>query len=199
MQKPAITQVAIQETLANRWSGRAYDADKQVTPEQIIGLLEAARWAPSSYGDQPWRIVVFNKATNLPAWQAAFDCLMPSNQTWAKDAPVLLLGCANTVLDANGAANRFAQYDTGAAIENLCLQATHLGLMTHQMGGFYADKAREKFAIPEQFTLMAMISVGYAGNINELSDELKERELATRKRKLLGELFFSDSWEKPII
>ncbi len=195
MQKPAITSVAINETIAKRWSPRAYDATKQVSHEQIIALLEAARWAPSSYGDQPWRIVVCDKTTNPQAWQNAFDCLLPSNQTWAKAAPVLLLGCANTVLEYNGDANRFGQYDTGAAIENLCLQAAHLGLMTHQMGGFKSDVAREKFNIPAQFTPMAMISVGYFGDANDLPDDLKARELAERKRKPLGELFFNGSWD----
>jgi nitroreductase len=198
MQKPAITSVEILETITNRWSPRAYDASKTVTHEQIIALLEAARWAPSSYGDQPWRIVVFDKTTNPQAWQQAFDCLLPSNQTWAKNAPVLLLGCANTMLEYNGDANRFAQYDTGAAIENLCLQATHLGLMTHQMGGFKSDLAREKFNIPAQFTPMAMLTVGYQGDANDLPDDLKARELADRKRKPLGELFFAGSWQKPI-
>lgn len=195
MQKPAITSVAIQETIAKRWSPRAFDASKPVSHEQIIALLEAARWAPSSYGDQPWRIVVCDKTTNPQAWQAAFDCLLPSNQTWANAAPMLLLGCANTVLEYNGDANRFGQYDTGAAIENLCLQAAHLGLMTHQMGGFKSDVAREKFNIPEQFTPMAMISVGYFGDANDLPDDLKARELAERKRKPLGELFFDGSWD----
>jgi nitroreductase len=198
MQKLASTSVPIQETITKRWSARAYDATKSVSQQQIIALLEAARWAPSSYGDQPWRIMVFDKTTNPQAWQAAFDCLLPNNQVWAKDAPVLLLGCANTVLEYNGDANRFGQYDTGAAIENLCLQATHLGLMTHQMGGFKSDLAREKFNIPAQFTPMAMLAVGYEGDANNLPEDLKARELAERKRKPLGELFFDGIWDKPI-
>ncbi|MEQ1600004.1 MAG: nitroreductase family protein, partial [Methylotenera sp.] len=89
-------------------------------------------------------------------------------------------------------------YDTGAAAENLCLQAAHLGLMAHQMGGFNADKAHEKFNIPAQFTPMAMISVGYQGDANDLPDDLKARELAERKRKPLGALFFDGVWDKPI-
>jgi nitroreductase len=102
------------------------------------------------------------------------------------------------VFDHNGAPNRWAQYDTGAAAENLCLQAAHLGLIAHQMGGFNADETREKFNIPAQFTPMAMISVGYAGDANDLSEELKAREIAPRKRKEIAELFFAASWGKPI-
>jgi len=198
MQKPAITSVTIQETIAKRWSGRAYDATKPVSHEQIIALLEAARWAPSCFGDEPWRFIVWNKQADEKAWQQAFDCVVPNNQTWVKHAPVLILVCADTLFGHNQSPNRWAQYDTGAAAENLCLQATHLGLMAHQMGGFNADKAREKFNIPAQFTPMAMISVGYQGDANDLPDDLKARELAERKRKTLGELFFDGIWDKPI-
>jgi hypothetical protein len=108
MQKPAITQQAIHDLLANRWSGRAYDAAQSVSKEQVVSLLEAARWAPSCFGDQPWRYVVCNKADNLQAWQAAFDCLVPGNQSWAVDAPVLLLICADTLFSHNDKPNKWA-------------------------------------------------------------------------------------------
>ena len=199
MQKPAITSVAIQETIANRWSPRAFDASKSFSQEQIIALLEAARWAPSCFGDEPWRFIVWNKCTNESAWQRAFDCLVPNNQTWVKAAPVLMLVCANTLFGHNQTPNRWGQYDTGAAAENLCLQASSMGLMVHQMGGFNADKARETFAIPDQYTPMAMLAVGYEGDANNLPDELKTRELAERKRKPLGELFFTNTWGKPLV
>lgn len=199
MQKPAITSVAIQETIANRWSPRAFDASKSVSQEQIIALLEAARWAPSCFGDEPWRFIVWNKGTNESAWQQAFDCLAPSNQTWVKAAPVLMLVCANTLFGHNQTPNRWGQYDTGAAAENLCLQASSMGLVVHQMGGFNADKARETFAIPDQYTPMAMLAVGYEGDANNLPDELKMRELAERKRKPLGELFFDSAWGTPVV
>ena len=198
MQKPAITSVTIQEIIAKRWSPRAFDATKSVSHEQIITLLEAARWAPSSYNDQPWRFMVCDKTSNPTTWQTAFDCLAPSNQTWVKHAPLLLLGCANTILDVNQLANRFAQYDTGAAAENLVLQAASMGLAAHQMGGFNSDTAREAFKIPAQFTPMAMLCVGYEGDANDLPDELKTRELAERKRKPLGDLFFEGAWGKSI-
>ena len=198
MKKSAITQVKIQETIANRWSGRAYDVNKKVSHAQIIALLEAARWAPSCFGDQPWRFVVWDKNTDEKAWAEAFDCVVPNNQTWVKDAPVLMLTCANTLFGHNQQANRWGQYDTGAAAENLCLQAEHLGLMAHQMGGFNVDLAREKFNIPAEFTLMAMLSVGYAADIATVGGEALVRETAARKRKALTELFFDGSWGKPI-
>lgn len=194
MHKPAITQVAIDTTIAARWSGRAYDAKKSVSHAQLIALLEAARWAPSCFGDEPWRFVVWNKASNPEAWQQAFDCLVPGNQAWVIDAPVLLLTCADTLFGHNQKPNRFAQYDTGAAAENLCLQAANMGLMAHQMGGFDADLAREKFNIPAQYTAMAMISVGYPADISTLSGDTLARETAARTRKPLAQLFFDASW-----
>jgi nitroreductase len=198
MQKPAITQVAINDTIANRWSGRAYDDSQVVSHEQMIAMLEAARWAPSCYGDQPWRFVVLNKNTDPQSWQQAFDCLSPGNQTWAINAPVLLVVCADSLFQHNQQPNRWAQYDTGAAVENLCLQATSMGLMAHQMGGFNADAARQSFIIPEQYTLMAIISIGYPAPIEALEGEVLTRETAQRTRRQLNELFFAGQWGQPV-
>lgn len=199
MHKPAETQEPIHEIIANRWSGRGYDANIAVSKAQIISMLEAARWAPSCYGDQPWRFIVWDKNQDAAAWQKAYDCIMPGNQTWAKNAPVLILVCADTLFNHNQKPNRWGGYDTGAAALSLSLQATSLGLMTHQMGGYDGDKARAAFNIPEQYQTMAMLSVGYAADIDSLDDELKEREQAPRQRRELGELFYSDTWDKAVI
>lgn len=199
MKKPAITQVPINELLAARWSGRAYDASKKVSAEQTLALLEAARWAPSCYGDQPWRFIVWDKNTDAAAWQKAFDCLVPGNQAWVKDAPLLFLIAADSLFNHNGTDNRWGQYDAGAAAENLCLQASSMGLMAHQMGGFDSNKAREAFAVPAQYALMAMLSVGYPADIAILSGEVLERETAPRKRRELGELFYAGTWGRPVI
>lgn len=199
MQKPATTQAPIHDVIANRWSPRAYDATKAVNKTQIISLLEAARWAPSCFGDEPWRFIVWDKNQDAAAWQKAYDCIVPGNQTWAKDAPVLILICADTLFSHNEKPNRWSNYDTGAAAVSLCLQATSMGLATHQMGGFDGEKARAAFGIPEQIEMMSMLAVGYAADADTLSDELKERELAPRKRRPLGELFYDGVWNHPII
>jgi nitroreductase len=199
MKKPATTQVPIHDLIAGRWSGRAYDPARPVGGAQLVALLEAARWAPSCYGDQPWRLVVWNKGADAAAWQAAFDTLAPGNQGWVKDAPLLVLVCADTLFNHNGQPNRWAQYDTGAAAENLCLQAEALGLMAHQMGGFDPDRARAVAVVPEQFTLMAMIAVGYPADPAGFSEEVRERETSPRKRLSLDELFFAGEWGKPAV
>jgi nitroreductase len=188
----------IHDLIAARWSGRAYDGSKSVSREQTLALLEAARWAPSCYGDQPWRFVVWNQATDVAAWQAAFDTLVPGNQRWVKDAPLLVLVAADTLFSHNGQPNRHAQYDTGAAAENLCLQAEALGLMAHQMGGFDPDRIRAVAKVPAQYTPMALISVGYPADPASFSDDVAKRESAIRHRRSLGELFFDGVWTKPI-
>lgn len=198
MKKPAITSTPIHDLIAQRWSGRAYDPAKAVSREQTIALLEAARWAPSCYGDQPWRFIVWDRNTDAASWQRAFDCLAPGNQSWVKNAPLLMLTVADSLFNHNSQPNRWAQYDTGAAAENFCLQAEALGLMAHQMGGFDVDKARATFGVPLQFMPMAMVAVGYPADPVTFTPEVAERETAPRKRRELGELFFEGAWARPV-
>lgn len=198
MKKPALTSTPIHALLAARWSGRAYDAGKPVSRDQLIALLEAARWAPSCYGDQPWRFVVWDRNAAAADWQQALECLAPGNQGWAVKAPLLLLVTADTLFNHNDEPNRWAQYDTGAAGENLCLQAEALGLMAHQMGGFDVAKVRALACVPERYVPMAMIAVGYPAEPDVVEEALREREFAPRKRRPLEELFFDRAWAQPI-
>ena len=196
--KPAITRTPIHDLLARRWSGRAYDAHKRVSRGQLLALLEAARWAPSCFGDQPWRYLVWDRYRDPVTWQKAFECLGVWNQNWVKNAPLLMLATSDSVFQKNAKPNRWGQYDTGASSENICLQATALGLMAHQMGGFDVDKTRKTFNIPDAYTPMAMIAVGYQTAPDILNDELKQQELAARERHPLGERFFEGAWKVPI-
>ena len=196
--KTASTQVDVHDLIARRWSCRAFDASKKVGREQVVSLLEAARWAPSCFGDEPWRFIVWDRNNDAAAWQKAFDCLGEWNQNWVKNAPVLVLVTANSQFRKNGSPNRWGQYDSGAAAENLCLQAVASGLMAHQMGGFEEDKVRSAFKVPKEFALMAMIAVGHQGEPEVLDDELKELELAARARTPLGVHFFEGDWGVPV-
>jgi|TARA_B110000908_G_scaffold24264_1_gene27816 nitroreductase len=199
MKKPATTQAPVHDIIANRWSPRAYDASKPVSQAQIISMLEAARWAPSCFGDEPWRFIVWDKNKDAAAWEKAFDCIVQGNQGWAKDAPVFVLICAGTLFEQNQKPNRWGAYDTGAAAVSLSLQATSMGLVTHQMGGFDGEKTRAAFNIPDQFEMMSMMAVGYIADVDALRQEAKERTLAPRKRKPLGELFYEGVWNQSII
>ena len=192
--KKAKTSVPVNELISNRWSGRAYDPEKTVPQQHIIALIEAARWAPSCFGDQPWRFIVCDKQANQTAWDNAFSCLSEGNQSWAMNAPLLILSVADSILSKNGKPNRWGQYDTGAATMSLCLQATELGLMVHQMGGFDAEKARQIFSIPDQFIPMAMMTVGYQFAVDKIPDEMKEREFSERQRNPIEMNFFNGTW-----
>ena len=197
-EKPAQTQVPIDNLLSRRWSGRAFDPLKPVTREQLVALLEAARWAASCFNDQPWRFLVWDRNANAANWQKAFECLGEWNQKWVLNAPVLMLSCAGSIFEKNDKPNRWGQHDTGAAGQNLYLQATALGLVAHPMGGFDADKARRTFNIPAPYTCMAMIAVGFPAPPESLEGEYREAELAPRERKPLTECFFEGSWGTPV-
>jgi len=197
--KTANTSVEINGLLAGRWSPRAFDPDHELESDKITALMEAARWAPSCFNEQPWRFIVCNKHSNNTAWQYAVSCLAPKNQLWAKNAPLLMMACAHKEFSHNGSSNRWAQYDTGAASENICLQAASMGLFAHQMGGFDAERAHEVFKIPRQITPMAMIAVGYYGNINNLEADFVVGEQAARERNPLHNHFFNGDFETPFV
>ncbi|HXH71748.1 MAG TPA: nitroreductase family protein [Mariprofundaceae bacterium] len=188
----------IHELIASRWSPRAFDASRPVEREKLLACLEAARWAPSCFGDEPWRFIVCDKATDDDAWQRMLDCLTPKNRLWAQHAPVLLLSCAGSSFRANGNPNRWAQYDTGAAAVSLCLQATALGLASHQMGGFDIEKARSAFNIPDDHQPMAAMALGYQAGIETLDATFHGLELGDRQRQPLGDTFFTGRWGEPL-
>jgi len=194
LEKPAATSVAIADLIARRWSPRAIDPAQPVSRAHLCALLEAARWAPSCFGDEPWRYLVWDRFRDAAGWQRAFACLAEGNQVWVKNAPVLLLAVATPNFGHNNQPNRWAQYDTGAASENLCLQATALGLVAHQMGGFNSDQAKATFNIPADHTCMAMIAVGYPGPVERLPEALREKEQSSRQRKPLAQIAFENVW-----
>lgn len=194
LEKPAITQAPLTEVIARRWSPRAIDPNRPVSREQLLALLEAARWAPSCFGDQPWRYLLWDRFTDPGDWQQAFECLAEGNRIWVKHAPILLLSVATPNFGHNGKPNRWAQHDTGAASENLVLQAVALDLVAHQMGGFDAEQAKARFGIPADHHCMAMIAVGHPGAVDNLPADLREKELAPRERKPLDEIIFSGNW-----
>lgn len=196
--KPANTRVKIHGLIQTRWSPRAFDPDKPVSRDDLLALLEAARWAASCFNDQPWRFVVCDKTTDEAAWQRAFGTLAEKNRQWAKNAPLLILSAAMGRFNHNGRPNRWAMYDTGAASANLCLQATALGLCVHQMGGFDEGLAREVFQLPTDCQPMAMMAVGYQAEIDVLDEDFKPAELAGRARVALDERFYAGSWGKGI-
>ena len=192
MRKLAETLYPIHELLRERWSPRAF-ADRMVEPEKLRSLLEAARWAPSSFNEQPWSFIVATKE-HPGEYERLLSCLVEGNIRWAQHAPVFMLSVAKLAFERNGKPNRHAFHDVGLAVENLVIQATALGLAVHQMAGFHVDKARELFSIPDGHEPVAALVLGFPGDPAGLPEELREREVAPRIRKPLESFVFSGQW-----
>jgi nitroreductase len=198
-EKHAETAYPIHELLRARWSPRAFAA-RPIEREVICSLLEAARWAPSSFNEQPWRFLVARKEDSETLKKLA-GCLSEGNRPWAERAPLLILTVAKTYFrDDPAKANRHAFHDVGLATQNLVIQATALGLYVHQMAGFDRAGARELFDIPEGYEPVAVLAVGYLDDPDTLPENLRERELAPRARKPLREIAFAErfGWAFPL-
>ncbi|MFO1357684.1 nitroreductase family protein [Plasticicumulans sp.] len=196
--KPAVTAAAIDAAIARRWSPRALDPARPLARAHLQALLEAARWAPSCFGDQPWRFVCWDRSRDPAGFAAALATLSEGNRVWAQHAAVLLLAVACTDFRHNQQPNRWAQYDTGAASENLCLQAAALGLAAHQMGGFDVAAIAALAGLPERATPMAMIAVAHPAAADALPEALRSRETAARTRLALPEIAFEGGWAQPL-
>ena len=192
MDQQGHTQFPIHELLAGRWSPRAFD-ERPVDGDLLRVLFEAARWAPSSNNEQPWRFIVATK-DHETEWNRLVACLVEGNRTWAVRAPVLVLSVASMSFEMTGKPNRHAFHDTGLATENLILQAAAYGLMARQMAGFYIEKARADLGIPSSCEPVAMIAIGYPGDPDSLPERLRERELQPRSRRPIGEWTFWGQW-----
>ncbi|MEX5218449.1 MAG: nitroreductase family protein [Nitrospira sp.] len=192
MEKPADTIYPIHDLLRRRWSPRAF-SERPVEPEKLLSLFEAARWAPSSNNEQPWSFVMATKEDEA-SYRRLFECLKEGNKKWAFRAPVLALSVARLDFEDDGRLNRHAFHDTGMAVFSLVIQATALGLIVHKMAGYDVEKARKDLKIPEGHDPVAMMAIGYPGDLEQLPDYLRERELKPRERKHMSELVFEGTW-----
>jgi nitroreductase len=195
LSKPAEASYPIHDLIAARWSPRAF-TDRPVEETKLRSLFEAARWAASSGNQQPWRFL-FATREDAAAHARFVGVLWERNQRWAKDAPVLVLVVAK-LYDRPGSESR-SFYDVGMAAANLVIQAVDLGLVTHQMGGFSAEKARELLGVPEGYEPLAMIALGYPGDPGTLPEDLRERELAPRSRTPQEAFAYAGHWPEPAV
>ena len=171
----------VDKIFVDRWSPRAMTGES-IREEELMTLFEAARWAPSSYNNQPWRILYARRDTEH--WPLFLGLLVEGNRTWAKDAAALLLFVSKTTFDFNGETYPTHSFDTGAAWENLALQATLNGLVAHGMQGFDYERASAELKIPEGFRVEAMAAVGRPGRAEDLPESLRERESPSPRKKL---------------
>jgi nitroreductase len=192
IEKPAENQYPIHELIRERWSPRAFAA-QMVEPEKLHSLFEAARWAASCFNEQPWNFIVATKE-NPAEFERVLGCLVEANALWAQHAPVLMLSVARLNFERNGKPNRHAFHDVGQAVAGLTLQATALRLVVHQMAGFSPAKAREEFAIPDDYEAVAAIALGYQGDPESLPDDVRQKELAPRTRRASESFVFTGKW-----
>ncbi len=199
MTHPKVARVdhSIHELIQHRWSPRAYDAARPVPRAELMRLFEAARWAPSSRNEQPWRFLVLDRDAAPAGRQMLFETLMQSNQAWAASAPVLVLAAVRTSYEDTGALNKMAYYDAGQAVALLTIQATSQGLSVRQMEGFDRARARQAFGIPAEFEPAVAMAIGYAGDPEALSlDKHKAAEMQPRKRRPLSDFVYEGSWKR---
>ncbi len=172
--------------IANRISELAFDP-KEIKDQIVDTLLEAARWAPSAFNEQPWRF--FYAARNNPeSFNSILKLLAPGNKEWAQNASLIIITVAKTVLTHNGKMNTYAEHDTGMATANLMIQAEAMGLTSHPMGGFDKVEAAKLLKLDEEYKPIAAIAIGYKGVRTLLSESNQTRINKPRARKTLNEI-----------
>jgi nitroreductase len=192
LKKPAETLRDVHPLIRERWSPRAFDAGKPVSKDDLIAVLEAARWAPSSNNVQPWRFIVAT-SDQPEAHAKALAGFNVRNQRWAANAPVLIFALARKVND-DGAPNGIGVYDTGAAVAQLTLQAEALGLGVHQAAGIEKDKIRAAYNVPDDTDILVGFGLGYQADASVLPDDLAEREKQPRTRKSLSDIVYAGAY-----
>lgn len=195
-QKLPATSQPVHDLIRHRWSPLGFDRERYIDTPTLLSILEAARWAASSFNLQPWRFIVARR--QCPAeFEKILPVLREGNQTWARHAAVLMIAVTQRHR-APDAINRHATHDLGLAVSQMVLQALDHGVYAHQMAGIYPDKARETYQIPDDFEPFTAIALGYrSATLDQLDQAQREREAAPRQRLALSDIVFSDSWAHP--
>ena len=165
----------------DRWSPRSLSG-APISDAELMTLFEAARWAPSSGNFQPWRFLYARRDTDF--WPAFFDLLKPGNQSWAARAGVLVLVISRTHFDGDGRACVTHSFDSGAAWENLALQASLMGLVAHGMQGFDYERARRVLRVPAAYAVEAMAAIGRPGEASAPDPAQRKPDHPSSRRPL---------------
>jgi len=176
------------KSISNRYSPRSFGT-MEVEKEKLELIFEAARWAPSSFNNQPWRFFVANKNENLNFYNDIINCLTGFNKSWADTAPILIVTVVKTTFDHNNLPNKHAWHDLGLAVGNMLNQATEIGLFMHQMAGIEHDKIATLLNLSSELEPVTVIALGYLGKIEDLPAEIQKVENEKQRvRKQLSEI-----------
>ncbi len=171
----------ILDLLKDRWSPRAM-AGESLSHEELYTLFEAARWAPSSFNNQPWSFVHADRDSEY--WNTFLDLLTPQNRRWADKAGVLIVVLSRSLFFYDDRPSRTHSFDTGAALENLALQGYSMGLVVHGMEGFDYERAHQVLKAPKEYTVEAIFAVGKPSSLSVLPEELQVREKPSDRKPI---------------
>jgi len=191
MKKPAITDAELIKPIFERWSPRSFNPDSRISDEVIQELVEAARWAPSSRNEQPWRFLLYGIEDNF---RLDVESALVSGNKWAEKASHLLVVCSSRNFIDGGSPNNHSKYDTGSAVMSLILQAMSRNIYSHQMAGFDRDDLRKRLLVPDTYDIIVVVALGYIYDELEkadLEEELLEKELKARNRKTINKFMAS--------
>ena len=191
MKKKADSSVELHPILAERWSPRSFDGSAGLSIADLTGILEAARWAPSSNNSQPWRFVVARRGDHRFAQM--IDAMAGFNKVWSPKASAFILVTAVTTT-ADGTHRPAALYDAGLAASLLTVEAHHRKQVVHQIGGFDHEAIKRDFHLAPEITPIAILAIGKQAPADALDSEaLIEREIGARSRVPLESLILSGS------
>jgi len=171
----------INPLILNRWSPRSMTGES-MSDEELMPLFEAARWAPSSFNEQPWTILFAKRET--PQWDLFFSFLIEFNQSWCKNAACLCVFVSRNFFVKNQKPAPTHSFDTGAAWMALALEGSTRNLVVHGMSGFDFEKARKELKVPEGHTVEAMCAIGKRAPKEALPPEIAKRETPSDRKPL---------------
>jgi nitroreductase len=171
----------IDPLILNRWSPRAF-SDDEISADDLLKIFEAAKWAPSSFNEQPWRFIYAKKGTEH--WDTLFNLMNEFNREWAKNTSILVVVVSKNNFTRNDKPNMHHGFDSGAAWQNLALQATSLGYHAHAMAGIDFEKAKSDLEIPDGYTVQAMVAIGKKAAKETYSEEMLEKEVPSARKEL---------------
>ncbi len=193
-----VADYPIDPMFLERWSPRAFNGEP-IPEHDLLTMLEAGRWAASSYNSQPWRFLWARRGT--AHWDTFLSLLVPFNQGWAKDASALIILVSNSLMRPPGAAADVPSHshslDAGTASGYFALQASRMGWCVHGMVGFDMDRAFIELGVPPGYRVEAAYAVGRLGDKSRLPEMLQAREHPS-ERLPLTELAFEGGFPRDV-